>query len=125
MSLHISDWSDVSDLARDMPNAYAKRGLQADGGMASLYDDDGCQCTDPKKSNAATSEGNSAATGGVCYEPVCAEGYFKCCFNCEVSLCAEGDKKNNALVLSKRGVFECLQCTTGDFCEFFDVGVED
>lgn len=72
-------------------------------GMSSLYEDDGCQCKDPKG-------------GWECYNPVCPDGYYKCCFNCEVSLCAEGETKINNLVLSYRGVFECLKCKPGDFC---------
>lgn len=79
--------------------------------MASLYDDEGCQCTNPK---------NEAE----CYEPVCPEGTYKCCYNCEVSLCAEGDTKVNKLILSKRGIYECLECRSGDFCPGCDQMVE-
>jgi len=89
-----------ANCSEDVENA--GRELQA-AGMSSLYEEDGCQCQDPQ--------------GGLeCYEPVCPAGHYKCCFNCAVSLCAEGETKVNNLVLSYRGIFECLECAHGDYC---------
>eukprot|EP00927_Polykrikos_kofoidii_P053141 TRINITY_DN4735_c0_g1_i2.p1 TRINITY_DN4735_c0_g1~~TRINITY_DN4735_c0_g1_i2.p1 ORF type:complete len:289 (-),score=38.49 TRINITY_DN4735_c0_g1_i2:39-812(-) len=54
---------------------------------------------------------------GFPYEPVCAEGYFRCCSTCREAPCF-----NNAeMELSWRGYPECIRCEPGDFCPGCDV----
>eukprot|EP00434_Breviolum_minutum_P034547 symbB.v1.2.030583.t1/scaffold3464.1/size56234/6 len=71
----------------------------------------------------------------ICYEPVCPPGYFRqrcstvfsqkfpaclerrCCATCYEAPCY-GLKKD--LELSWRGIYECIQCEPGDFCNGCD-----
>lgn len=64
--------------------------------------DNSCKCRHPIRK-------------GACYEPVCPEGYFKCCATCELSTCA-----SQGALYSYRGVRECVQCLPGDFCDGCD-----
>jgi len=64
--------------------------------------DNSCKCRHPIRKDA-------------CYEPVCPEGYFKCCATCELSTCA-----SQGALYSYRGVRECVQCLPGDFCDGCD-----
>lgn len=63
-----------------------------------------CSCEHPQKGQ------------GVCYEPVCPAGYYKCCSTCAASRCFG----RVDLMLSWRGVPECLRCAAGDYCEGCD-----
>jgi len=68
-----------------------------------------CPCTDEQ---------------GECKTPVCPKGFYKCCFDCGVSTCAKqelGYWPNGDLWLSDRGVMECIQCKSGDYCSGCDV----
>jgi hypothetical protein len=50
------------------------------------------------------------------FEPVCPPGYFRCCATCKDSACYGSEK----LMLSWRGIPECLLCEPGDFCDGCD-----
>lgn len=44
---------------------------------------------------------------------------YQCCFDCTLSTCDKdelGFFPHGELYLSERGVLECLQCKSGDFC---------
>ncbi|CAD7934905.1 unnamed protein product [Amoebophrya sp. A25] len=59
----------------------------------------------------------------VCFIPVCPKGMYQCCFDCTISTCdrdALGFFPHGDLYLSERGVLECLQCKSGDFCSGCD-----
>eukprot|EP00929_Paragymnodinium_shiwhaense_P109907 TRINITY_DN76501_c0_g1_i1.p1 TRINITY_DN76501_c0_g1~~TRINITY_DN76501_c0_g1_i1.p1 ORF type:complete len:288 (+),score=47.52 TRINITY_DN76501_c0_g1_i1:60-923(+) len=51
-----------------------------------------------------------------CYEPVCPMGYYKCCATCTDAPCYGAQD----MLLSWRGVEECLRCPAGYFCEGCD-----
>ncbi|CAE7441140.1 unnamed protein product [Symbiodinium natans] len=53
----------------------------------------------------------------ICYEPVCPPGYFRCCATCYEAPCY-GLKKD--LQLSWRGIYECILCESGDYCDGCD-----
>ncbi|CAJ1350153.1 unnamed protein product [Effrenium voratum] len=53
----------------------------------------------------------------ICYEPVCPPGYFRCCATCYEAPCY-GLKKD--LELSWRGIYECILCEPGDYCDGCD-----
>lgn len=53
---------------------------------------------------------------GVCYEPVCPSGYYKCCSTCKASTCAD----HQTMEYSWRGILECILCPPGDFCDGCD-----
>lgn len=58
-----------------------------------------CSCSDPLGRD-------------TCYQPVCPPGYYKCCSTCKEASCY-GTKQ---MYLSWRGLPECLECETGDYC---------
>ncbi|CAE7623315.1 unnamed protein product [Symbiodinium sp. CCMP2456] len=64
-----------------------------------------CACPDPIYGN------------DICYEPVCPPGYFRCCATCYEAPCY-GLKKD--LQLSWRGIYECILCEPGDYCDGCD-----
>jgi len=51
------------------------------------------------------------------FEPLCPPGFYRCCATCQGVGCW-GSKK---LMLSWRGVPECLLCEAGDFCDGCDM----
>lgn len=53
---------------------------------------------------------------GHAYEPVCAEGYFRCCATCEEAPCYNMAQ----MEISWRGHPECILCEPGDFCSGCD-----
>ncbi|CAD7976965.1 unnamed protein product, partial [Amoebophrya sp. A25] len=53
------------------------------------------------------------------YEPVCPQGWWKCCYSCACSTCVRESFKDE-LRLSYRGVMECLPCRRGDYCSGCD-----
>lgn len=63
-----------------------------------------CSCPDPLYGDA------------VCYEPVCPLGYYKCCATCGDAPCFSEED----LMISWRGIPECIKCTPGDFCDGCD-----
>eukprot|EP00392_Amoebophrya_sp_AT5.2_P015403 g15605.t1 len=75
---------------------------------AVILEDLDCPCTD---------------ADGVCFIPVCPKGMYQCCFDCTLSTCDKdelGFFPHGELYLSERGVLECLQCKSGDFCSGCD-----
>lgn len=58
-----------------------------------------CACKDPLEKDK-------------CYQPVCPPGYFKCCATCKEAACFGAIK----MYLSWRGIPECIECETGDYC---------
>lgn len=95
-------------LVRSSPYTSGLRWLQT----AELLDDTECACQ---------------KADGRCYQPVCPRGFYKCCFDCEVSVCDKeqlGYYPSGQLHLSLRGVQECIICTPGDFCEGCDAYAE-
>jgi len=62
-----------------------------------------CQCEDPL----------GRAGSGVCYEPACPPGYYRCCASCPNAPCYGSFKD---IEFSWRGVKECILCRPGDFC---------
>jgi len=93
------------------------RGQEVDSGDASedeenaaLVDEEEeepCECTDPTDPEGLKE---------VCYEPVCPAGYYKCCASCKEAACYG----SLHMTLSNRGLPQCLQCETGDFCNGCD-----
>merc|ERR1719265_1301848 len=63
--------------------------------------DDTCPCWDPLRDDE-----------NICYEPVCPEGYFRCCSTCTSSPCYG----TAYMELSWRGLVECIKCYPGDYC---------
>lgn len=65
---------------------------------------DDCPCQDPLRADR-------------CYQPVCPPGYYKCCATCSEATCYGSAK----MYLSWRGLPECIECESGDFCSGCDV----
>jgi len=69
-------------------------------------EDEICPCKDPMAPDTDT-----------CYQPVCEAGYYKCCATCHMSTCVG----LTDMVMSKRGIAECIPCPAGFFCTGCDV----
>mmetsp|Transcript_22115 Transcript_22115/g.40652 ORF Transcript_22115/g.40652 Transcript_22115/m.40652 type:complete len:263 (-) Transcript_22115:112-900(-) len=66
----------------------------------------------PRDSTVEACEHRDPLDSSRCYEPVCPEGYFRCCATCQVAECYG----TAAMNLSWRGIEECILCNPGDYC---------
>jgi len=80
-----------------------------------MYETDKCKCEKDGLPPILDEEAPPDPTR--CYYPLCPSGYYRCCYNCTVSTCAN---IGNNVTISSRGKKECLPCPTGDFCDGCD-----
>jgi len=80
----------------------------------------GCEYADP------TLKDGEERVDGSCYQPVCRQGYYKCCATCQISACISPTKM--PLWNSDRtpSLAECLSCPAGHYCpgddQFYSCG---
>jgi len=101
----------VADLARGQDTTASPASQQDNGAFDEEEEEEPCECFHPLDPDGLKD---------TCYEPVCPPGYYKCCATCKEASCYGSID----MVMSNRGMPECLRCETGDFCEGCDIFVK-